>query len=74
LQLLPHNRGDFARLLMTKGNHERRFTGPERLEVLLDGSFPQFYVISELFDDSMVLKFLPAILKAAGFEILDRRF
>jgi uncharacterized Ntn-hydrolase superfamily protein len=52
---MAHDRGDFARLLMARGNHERRFTGPACLEVLLDRSLPQFHAIGNLFDDSMVL-------------------
>jgi hypothetical protein len=31
LELLAHNRGDFARLLMADRNHERRFARPQRL-------------------------------------------
>ena len=42
--------------------------------MLFNGSFPQFCSIEKLFDDSVLLQFLPAVLKAARFEILDRRF
>jgi hypothetical protein len=35
LELLAHDRGDFARFLMARGNHKRRFAGSERLEALL---------------------------------------
>jgi hypothetical protein len=41
LELLTHNRCDFARLLMARRNHKGRFTGPERPEVLLDRYFPK---------------------------------
>jgi hypothetical protein len=63
--LLAHNRRDFARLVMARGNHERRFAGPECLEVLLDSSFVQFYAIGELFNGSVVLQLLPACLEPA---------
>jgi hypothetical protein len=72
LELLADNRGDFACLVMFGRYHYRRFTGPERLEVLLDRSFPQFYAIGDLFDDSMLFKFLPAGLEPPRFQILDR--
>jgi hypothetical protein len=62
LEALAHNRGDFARLIMARGNHERRFPGPPRLEVLLDRSFSQFYVIGDLFDDSIGLAYYLVIL------------
>jgi hypothetical protein len=74
LQLLAHNRGDFARLLMAKGNHKRRFAGSPRFEMLLDRPFPQFHAIGDLFDDSIVLQLLPARLKPPCFQILDRCF
>jgi hypothetical protein len=37
-----------------------RFTGPERLEVLLDCSLPKCFTIDDLFNDSMALQFVPA--------------
>jgi hypothetical protein len=40
---------------MARGNHERGFAGSESAEVLLDRSFPQFYAIGDLFDDSIML-------------------
>ena len=52
---MAHDRGDFARLLMAKGNHKRRFAGSPRFEMLLDRPFPQLHAIGDLFDDSMVL-------------------
>jgi hypothetical protein len=42
--------------------------------MLFNGTFPQFCNICKLFDYSMLFQFLPAVLKPAGFEILDRRF
>jgi hypothetical protein len=74
LELLAHNRGDFARLLMARRNHKRRFAGPACLEVLLDRSFAQLYVIGDLFDDSIVLQLLPAGPEPSRFQILDREF
>jgi hypothetical protein len=59
-ELLAHNRCDFARLLMARRNHKRRFTGPERLEALLDRSFPKCFTIHNLFNDSMALQLVPA--------------
>ena len=74
LEFLAYNCGDFARLLMARGNHERRFAGSESTEVLHDRSFPQFCAIGDLFDDSKVLQLLPTCLESACFQILDRRF
>jgi hypothetical protein len=74
LESMANNNGDFACLVMSGRYHERRLTGPEHLEVLLDSSFPQFYAIGELFDDSMVLQFLPAGPEPPRFQILDRGF
>ena len=74
LELLAHNRCDFARLLMARRNQKRRFAGPERLEVLLDRSFPQSCTIGDLLNHSMVLQLLPAGQEPAGLQILDRGF
>ena len=60
LELPAHNRSDLARLLVARRNHKRRFAGPERLEVLFDGSFPKRFTIDDLFNDTMVLQFVPA--------------
>ena len=60
LELLAHNRCDFARLLMARRNQKRRFAGPERLEVLLDRSFPKCFTIDDLFNHSMALQLVPA--------------
>ena len=43
-------------------------------EMLFNGTFPQFCNICKLFDYSVLFQFLPAVLKPARFEILDRRF
>ena len=74
LQFLAYNCNDFAPLLMARGNHQRGFAGPECLQMLLDRSLVQFYVIDDLFDDSKVLQLFPTCLESACFQILDRRF
>jgi hypothetical protein len=74
LEFLAYNCSDFARLLMERRNHQRRFARPERLQMLLDRSLAQFYVIDDLFDDSKVLQLLPTCLESACFQILNRRF
>jgi hypothetical protein len=56
LELLSHDRGDFARFLVARTNHERRFTGLKSREMLFDGSFPQFCSICKLFDDSVLFQ------------------
>jgi hypothetical protein len=60
LELPAHNRCDFACLLVARRNHKRRFTGPECLEVLVDCSFPKYFTIDDLLNDSMALQLVPA--------------
>jgi hypothetical protein len=43
LELLAHNRRDFARLIVASGDHQRRFTVLECVEVLFDRFFAQSY-------------------------------
>jgi hypothetical protein len=74
LESLPYNRSDLARLLVARRDHERRFSGPKRLEVLLDRSFQHCLTIGDLFDDSVMLQFFPPGLETTGLQILDRAF
>src|ERR1700722_17313013 len=70
LKFLAHNCSDLAPFLMARGNHRRRFARPECLQMMLDRSLEQLYLIDDLFDHSKVLQLLPACLESACFQIL----
>jgi hypothetical protein len=59
---------------VARRDHERRFAGPKRLEVLLDRFFAHCFTIGHLLNDSTALQLLPAGLEPAGFQILDCGF
>jgi hypothetical protein len=50
LEFLANNRSDFARFLMTRGNHERRFTGPECLQMLQQSQCEEVMKVSSVIE------------------------